>query len=258
MKTQLLSICMLFCLASTAQTDTLASAVYSWSKAKPTNNNIGERRQVLNGSTLDLKKLEIHTTTLQPGKQSHAPMAYNDHEELVIVKDGDLLVKINGQEKLLGAGGLALIMAGDEQSVSNNTKMPVTYYVLNYTPKAPVDITRGKQGGGSLMIDWKDLKVIPTDKGESRPIFDTKSSVFPRFDVHATALNPGIASHPPHTHRAEEIILMIKGEGTMQLGDTFNKTTVGDVVLVNANLPHAIKNTGNVQCGYYAIQWHDQ
>ena len=106
------------------------------------------------------------------------------------------------------------------------------------------------------MKDWNELQVKKTDKGESRPIFDRPSSMFPRFDVHATALNPGMSSHAPHTHRAEEVILMIKGNGEMLIGQTSHKAKAGDAILLRANIPHAFTNTGSVQCGYFAIQWH--
>jgi (S)-ureidoglycine aminohydrolase len=107
------------------------------------------------------------------------------------------------------------------------------------------------------MMDWNELIVKKTEKGESRPIFDTATPMFARFDMHATALNPGISSHAPHTHRAEEIILMIKGNGEMQIGETFHKAKTGDVILLNSNVLHAFTNTGSEQCGYFAIQWHN-
>lgn len=240
-----------------AQTDTLLSAVYNWSDVKPQKTPTGERRQVLKGSTLDLANLEIHTSTLGSGKTNHPPRSYNDREELIIVKEGSLKLTIKGSSKILGAGGLALIVAGDEQSFSNPSKKPATYYVLSFIAKDAVNIQRGQQMG-SFIKDWKELEVKKTDKGESRPIFDRPSSMFPRFDVHATTLNPGMSSHAPHTHRAEEIILMMKGNGEEFIAQTFHKAQAGDVVLLNSNIPHAITNTGKVQCSYFAIQWHNQ
>ena len=81
--------------------------------------------------------------------------------------------------------------------------------------------------------------------------------MFERFDMHATSLDAGMISHPPHTHRAEEIILMIKGDVQMQIGENFYNSTAGDVIFLEANVPHALKNTGSEQCSYYAIQWHN-
>ncbi len=80
--------------------------------------------------------------------------------------------------------------------------------------------------------------------------------MFERLDVHATALNPGFESHPPHTHRAEEIMFLMKGSATMKIGDNYTDMGAGDFVLVRPNVLHNIKNTGTEQCWYYAIQWH--
>jgi (S)-ureidoglycine aminohydrolase len=239
-----------------AQKDTLPSAVYSWNKAKVQTVGKIERRQIANGSTLDLDLLEIRTTTLLPGEMNHPPKANLESEELLIVKEGNIKTTIEDSSKMLGPGGLLLLMPGDKQSFINESDKPVTYYVFIFKSKDGLHAERGKSGGGTFCKDWNDFTVRQTDKGQSRPIFDRPSSMFKRFDVHATTLNPGQASHLPHTHRAEEIILMIKGTGEMQIGEKFYPTTVGDVVLLNSMIPHAIKNNGKVPCSYFAIQWH--
>jgi (S)-ureidoglycine aminohydrolase len=257
MKTVVLSLLTLLittCLV--AQNDSLPSGVYNWSNVKAEKNKTGEKKDILKGTTFDLSGLQIHTSTLLPGITNHPPVVYNDVEELVIVKEGNLTLTINDTSKILGEGGLGLIVAGDKQNCTNNSGKPVTYYVLSFHAKDAVNIQRGKIGGGSLMKDWSELAMKKTDRGESRPIFDRPSSMFVRFDVHATALNAGFDSHLPHTHRAEEIILLTKGNGEIQIGQTLHKVSEGDVVFLEANVLHAFKNTSKQQCGYYAIQWH--
>jgi (S)-ureidoglycine aminohydrolase len=256
MKITLLGLLFLLSINLIAQKDSLPSGVYSWSKAKVQKAGNIERRQVLNGSTLDLVNLEIHTSTLLPGDINHPPKASPNAEELIIIKEGSVKVTVEDSTKTVGPGGLILLVAGDKQSMVNTSDKPVTYYVLVYKSRDGLNAARAKSGGGSFIKDWKDFVTIETNKGQSRPIFDRPSSMFKRFDVHATTLNPGMVSHPPHTHRTEEIILMIKGNGEMQIGETFHPTAPGDVVLVNSKVPHAIKNIGNVPCSYYAIQWH--
>jgi (S)-ureidoglycine aminohydrolase len=248
------------CLITTnlmAQTDTLQSAVYNWSNLKTQKVENRETKKVLEGSTLDLAHLEIHTSTISPGITNPPPRAYNDVEELILIKEGNVQVTINDTAKVLGPGSIVFIIAGDEQSFKNISDKPATYYVLSFKGRAPVNIPRGKQSGGSFIKDWKNLVVTKTDKGESRQIFDRPSSMFERFDMHATNLNAGMISHPPHTHRAEEIILMIKGDVQMQIDENFYNSTAGDVIFLEANVPHALKNTGSEQCSYFAIQWHN-
>lgn len=256
MKKIFLALALLIFTASMPQNDTLRSGVYSWKNTKSGMAGKIERRKLLHGSTLDLANLEIHCSTLLAGETNHPPKATMDAEELIIIKEGTAKATVEDSTKTLGPGGLILLLAGDKQSILNTSDKPLTYYVLAYKSKNGLNIQRGKAGGGSLMKDWRDYVTLKTDKGESRPIFDQPSSMFKRFDVHATALNPGNVSHPPHTHRSEEIILMIKGNGEIQIGETFHKATIGDVILLNSNVPHEFKNTGKKPFGYFASQWH--
>ncbi len=256
MKTMLLT-CFCMLLSYTALPP-LASGVLSWSASKTTLSATGQSRQMVNSSTTDLEAFNVHTSTLDAGKTNHPFVAHDDREELIVVKDGRLTLSVGDTVKTIGPGGLALIVAGDRQSFRNETKNPVTYYVLSYISKNPVSIPRGREGGGSLIRDWSDFTVKKTDKGESRPVFDRPSSMFERFDVHATNLDPGVASHDPHRHRAEEVILLLKGDVQMQIGEKFYPATAGDLVFLASQDLHALKNTGSIQCSYYAIQWHNQ
>ena len=240
-----------------AQTDSVPGGVYSWAKARPEKTSFGERRKILEGSSLDLSRLEIHTVLLNAGQSASGAEVKTDLEKLIIVKEGQLTITIKDSSKTLGPGSYAVIIAGDKHGFKNTSGKPVTYFSLTYTAKSPVNIQRGRDAGGSFMKDWNQLEVKQTDKGESRPIFDRPSSMFAKFDMHATALNPGIASHDPHTHRAEEIILMIKGDVQIQLNQTFAPAGSGDVIFYPAYSLHAVKNTGSTQCGYFAIQWRN-
>lgn len=258
MKLFFTSALLISCSILNAQTDSIVGGVYSWKNAVAKNIDNGQVKRIIHGSSKDLSNLEVHTLTLQPGKSATGNEIKTDLEKLIIIKDGQLTITIKDTTRELGPAGYAVIMSGDKHGFKNSSGKPVTYYSLIYTARAPVNLLRGNQAGGSFYKDWKDLVVKQTDKGESRPIYDRPTSMFSRFDMHATALNPGIASHDPHTHRAEEIILMIKGEVQVQLAQNFLKATAGDVIFYPAYSLHAVKNTGNIQCGYFAIQWRNE
>jgi (S)-ureidoglycine aminohydrolase len=245
MKKLLPVLALLLGVSAFAQTDSLSSGVYSVLTGKTA------------GTTTDLALLKTHASTLAPGKTNHPPHALNDVEELILVKEGMLTVIINDSNKVLGPGSIVLIMAGDKQSFQNTSDKPVTYYVLTFKSPSPVNIQRGKQAGGSLMIDWNDIKVKKTEKGESRAIFDRPSSMFARFEIHATMLNSGIESHPPHTHRAEEIMLLMQGDATAHIDEKNYPVAVGDIMLLRPDIIHNIKNTGTGQCWYSAMKWYN-
>jgi (S)-ureidoglycine aminohydrolase len=258
MKITLLALSITIASSSIAQTDSLSSGVYNLDsiKAKIRAGSVAKPR--VQGSTTDLATFSYHSSTLAPGKTNHPLRALDDREELIIVKDGQLTININDSSKIVGPGSIALIVAGDKQSFQNTSDKPVTYFVLGFKARSPVDINRGKASGGSLLKDWNELVVKKTNKGESRPVFDRPSSMFPRFEVHATTLNAGEQSHAPHTHRAEEIMLLMKGNITMNISSINYKAVAGDVILVRPNVPHNLTNTGNEQCWYYAIKWFSE
>jgi (S)-ureidoglycine aminohydrolase len=76
-----------------------------------------------------------------------------------------------------------------------------------------------------------------------------------KLDIHVTTLNTGLKSHDPHTHKAEEIVLMIDGNAEMQIADSFKKAGPGDLIYLGSNVSHAIRNDDTKPCMYYAIQW---
>src|SRR4030095_3352300 len=131
-----------------------------------------ERSQVFQGNTHSLQDLEVHVTTIQPGKSPHPPHVHADAEELIIVKSGRLTVTINGKTEELGAGGVAMAMPGDEHGFNNAGESAATYYVIKYKARISPDAARGKDAGGSFMINYKNVAFTPHDKGGVRRFFE--------------------------------------------------------------------------------------
>lgn len=238
-----------------AQVPEVKSTVYQWDDLEVVKEETRDRRQVLKGSTTDLAFLEIHTSTLQPGKSPHPGHTHKDEEELVIVKEGRLKVTIGNQSKVIGPGSVALAIPGDEHGFENGGDTPVTYYVLKYKSKLPMNVERGKQSGGSFILDYNDIPFTAHDKGGIRKYFDRPTAMSSRFEMHVTTLNTGLKSHDPHTHRAEEIVLLMKGDAEMQISEDHLPATPGAVIFLGANVLHAIRNTGDEACEYFAFQW---
>lgn len=240
-----------------AQTQELLSGVYHVDKIETQNGLANKTKVKVKGSTTDLEMLSMHSSTLEPGKTNHPPRALMDREELIIVKEGPITITINDTAKILTTGSIALIEAGDTQSFHNASDKVVSYYVLGFKSTTPVNISRGKASGGSLMKDWNELVIKKTIKGESRPVFDKPTSMFERFEVHSTMLNAREDSHPSHTHRAEEIMLVLKGDITMHIEKENYKASPGSIILVRSDIAHNLTNSGNEPCLYYAIKWYN-
>ena len=238
------------------KTDSLGAKVYVWSKLEPVKEDTRLRRQVLDGSTTSLSNFEVHASTLEPGKAPHPPHTHDDQDELMIVKEGTVKITINGVSKILGPGSIAFAMPKDEHGIENAGNTRATYYILKYRGKMP-NIDRGKQAGGSFMLDWNDLTTNNTGKGYRKNFFSRATSQLAQFEMHTTALNKDSVSHPPHTHVQEEIILIIRGHVTMHIDGKLYPASPGDLVFLPSMIPHALLNTGKEQCEYFAFQWRN-
>ena len=238
-----------------AQTGAIDSQVFRWEEAPLETTATGERRQILEGSSTHFSWLEVHATTLEPGTAPHASHSHSDQEELIIVKSGLIQVSIAGDTQLLGPGSIALAIPGDEHGIFNAGDETATYYVMRYRSRAPMDTARARAAGGSFMVDFTDLEFHETGKGGVRRYFNRPTAMCEYFEMHVTTLNEGLKSHDPHTHLAEEIILMMKGSTEEQIEDGFHPATVGDLIFLASDIPHAIQNTGKGQAQYFAFQW---
>ncbi len=238
-------------------TDSLPPRVYRWDSLVTTIEDTRVRKEIMEGSTTSLAYFEVHASSLQPGKAPHPPHTHADEEELIIVKEGKVKITINGVSNILGPGSIAYAIPGDEHGIENAGNTQATYYIFKYKSRLPLQLERAKQNGGSFMMNWDTVKVAKTDKGQRREFFNRPTSQLVKFEMHTTALNAGLDSHAPHTHKEEEIILILKGNVTMHIGDNFYPAGPGDVVFLSSGVPHALMNTGKEQCEYFAFQWRN-
>src|SRR5450432_1512545 len=238
-----------------AQQDTLSSHVFNLAKLSTAKDSSRHRMQFMDGRTSVLANIEAHLTTLEPGKAAHPPHTHTNQEELIIVKEGLINVTIKGKTKLLSAGGVAYSIPGDEHGAVNAGKSKASYYLVKYTTLTPVDAKRGEKAGGSIFMNWNEPTVEKTDRGQRRQFYNRATSLFEKFDMHATTLNKGMVSHLPHTHKQEEIILVRTGKISMQIADKHYAATAGDIIFLSTGVLHALENTGNDACTYFAFQW---
>jgi quercetin dioxygenase-like cupin family protein len=118
-------------------TTTLPSRIYEWSALAPVQIPNGERRQVLDGATPTIDNLHVHVTSLAPGKTSGEPTRHV-RDEVLIVKDGEVEVHLDGTTKTVSAGAILYFASGAVTRLRNAGSTPATYSVVNYaTPKTP-------------------------------------------------------------------------------------------------------------------------
>lgn len=119
----------------TAQKRTLHSTVFEWTTSDTRPNDWGAVRQVVRDRTPTLDELEIHISTLQPGRSPHAPHQH-PHEELLVVKEGTLETFQNGETRRVGPGGIIFQASNEMHNVRNVGQTPAVYYVIGWTVPA--------------------------------------------------------------------------------------------------------------------------
>ncbi|HEY5908857.1 MAG TPA: cupin domain-containing protein, partial [Vicinamibacteria bacterium] len=75
------------------------------------------------------------------------------------------------------------------------------------------------------------------------------------LEIHVTTLPPGQASHAPHTHPEEEVIIIKEGKvEAFQAGET-RVVGPGAVLFMASFESHAVKNVGDTPATYHVMQW---
>ncbi len=209
------------------------------------------KRNVLKGGTTHFESFAVDLLTLKAGEKKSRMAAPKDAEEVIIVKAGKVQVSIESGNMTLGSGSVAFIIPGDRYTFENQGTEPATYYRLTFKSKSRSQ----KNIIESFLIEGNDVPMKSSERGGRRDFFNKSTFTCQKFEMHVTTLNKGLASHAPHTHPEEEIILMIKGNGTMIIGTDEVEVPSESLVFLASGVSHGFKNTGPEQCEYFAIQW---
>ena len=230
------------------------ATAYRWSDAKPVATGGHIERHILTGSTLDLDSLDVRAITLAPNASVESEGTHDDTELFLMVKEGALWVTIGGNSQRLGAGSVAVALPGDRETVLNQGTMPATYYLFTYRSRAPIDLARGKAAGGSFMVSFAELPERATGSGTRRDVLNRPTAMFKRFEAHVSSVNEGLRNHATHSHRADEVMMLTKGEVEMLIGDAHPRAAASDIVFLGSMIPHSLGNVGKGPTQYLVIQ----
>jgi (S)-ureidoglycine aminohydrolase len=239
---------------SSASLPPVKATAYRWKDAKPVATGGHVERHILTGSTLDLDSLDIRAITLPPNGSAESDGTHDDTELFLMVKEGALWVTIGGNSQRLGEGSVAVALPGDRETILNQGTTPATYYLFAYRSRAPMDLARGKAAGGSFMVSFAELGERATASGTRRDVFNRPSAMFKRFEAHVSSVNEGLRNHATHTHRADEVMMLTKGEVEMLIGDTHPRAAASDIVFLGSMIPHSLGNVGKGPTQYLVIQ----
>jgi len=110
----------------------------------------------------------------------------------------------------------------------------------------------------TISLDQVQMKSA-ADKGESvgkNGVYlsgDTPAST--KFVTGRFVLQPGKTPHAPHTHPAEEVMIIESGHGEILCDGKTAKVGPGSVMYTTPNAEHGITNTGDEPIVFYYVKW---
>jgi quercetin dioxygenase-like cupin family protein len=108
---------------------------------------------------------------------------------------------------------------------------------------------------GPAIFDWNSIAVKQTPVGEVRSFFKAPTSTLDELEVHVTTLNPGMASHPPHKHPNEELVIVKEGTVEALVNGEWKRVGPGSVIFNASNQLHGLRNVGTGPATYHVINW---
>ncbi|MGA8532171.1 MAG: cupin domain-containing protein [Acidobacteriaceae bacterium] len=108
---------------------------------------------------------------------------------------------------------------------------------------------------GWSVYDWNSIPVVKNANGESRQFFRAPTATLDQLEVHATTLEPGRQSHPPHRHFNEEIIVVDHGTVEAFGNGKWTRLGPGSVIFNASNTLHAVRNAGSTPATYHVISF---
>ena len=123
--------------AAASAKEPMKSQVFEWAALKAVAIPNGERRMVLDGPTATVDLLHVHVTSLGVGQVSGDAVRH-PRDEVLIVKEGEVEVSLDGTTQNAGPGAILFFASGAVTRLKNIGAGPATYYVIYYeTPKTP-------------------------------------------------------------------------------------------------------------------------
>ncbi len=140
---------------------------------------------------------------------------------------------------------------------------------LNRIVPPPVTIggTQSRLEIRSSRIHALNLPLPMPDSAFWKPnyLFDGQTSVMQHLTCHISSLRKGHQPHPPHSHREEEILMVLEGTVDVLLPEIAARGKIfrqrlhpGDFVYYPAYFPHTIETVSREPAHYLMFKWYNQ
>jgi XRE family transcriptional regulator, regulator of sulfur utilization len=107
---------------------------------------------------------------------------------------------------------------------------------------------------GSSALSWEDI-MAKNPGGKRWQIFQAPTVTLEELEMHVTEVPGGQASHAPHRHYDEEIIIIRQGTFEVFSDGKLTKVGPGGVIFHASQTLHGLKNIGDGPGNYHVIRW---
>ena len=272
MKSLLLRLLLVTATVATAQTvvvnnytppkesTVLRTTFVDWDSLTPRTSPNGQSRPVFDNPTGTLDKLEVHITTLLPGMSSH-PAHRHSWEEILLLKEGELELSINGRKQHAGPGAFIFLASNDPHNATNTGSKPATYYVINFVTDlshSASDKSAAEQAvPGKLpssVIDCNSLPSTPTKTGSRVVCVSSPTLTFLALESHITTLNVGQSTALDIVDPGDEFVLVKSGSIEVTVNGIADRMKEGSVLYWAPNDKRTIRNVGATPASYQVIR----
>jgi mannose-6-phosphate isomerase-like protein (cupin superfamily) len=111
---------------------------------------------------------------------------------------------------------------------------------------------------GSAVFDWNSIPAEQTPVGSVRSFFKAPTATLQQLEIHVTTLKAGMASHPPHRHPNEELVIIREGTVEALVNGEWKRVGPGSVIFNASNQLHGLRNVGSGPATYHVINWISQ
>ena len=108
---------------------------------------------------------------------------------------------------------------------------------------------------GESAYEWSSLKPHKTEEGELRSDLQGPTATLDQLEINITTLDPGKASHPPHKHPNEELVILDTGTVEALVNDKWERLGPGSILFNASNVLHGLRNVGSTPAQYHVINF---
>jgi quercetin dioxygenase-like cupin family protein len=221
----------------------------------------GLTRPVWDNPAAGFDKVKMHSTTINPGQNTHAPHRHA-FEEFCFVKEGEVDLIVNGKRHRMGPGSLGFFASMDAHGIENVGDKPATYFVAiapSQASRTAKEIAAAEQNVPGMLpsgvFDCEKLPVTATVSGSVTMVCDSPTLTLSRFASQLVTLNAGRTSSADTPQNESAIVFLKSGVFEVTANRAVNRLSAGSFFFAPPETKLVIKNAGTTPAAYLVIQF---